>query len=66
MRFDVLVARDLGHHAVGIELNPAYIALAADRLRQEVLWTQVPAERAAAPMEPPAPQGALPFGEEGR
>ena len=29
-----LVARTLGRHAVGVELNPEYAALAADRLSQ--------------------------------
>jgi len=31
------VAKELGRHAVGVELNPDYIRLAAARLRQDVL-----------------------------
>lgn len=34
----LFVARELGRHAVGIDLNPEYVKLAADRVRQEVLW----------------------------
>jgi DNA modification methylase len=30
------VAKELARHAIGIELNPAYMALAEDRVRQEV------------------------------
>ncbi len=32
------VARELGRHYVGIELNPDYIELSKDRVRQEVLF----------------------------
>ena len=55
------VARDLRRHAVGVELNPAYVALAAERLRQEVLWTAppTPTERAVTPAEAPTRQGEL-------
>jgi DNA modification methylase len=33
----LFVAQELGRHAIGIELNPAYIALAERRLVQGVL-----------------------------
>jgi len=36
-----LVARGLGRRAVGIELNPEYLAISADRLRQLSLFGQV-------------------------
>lgn len=33
-----LVARNLGRRSIGIELNPDYCALAADRLKQQSLF----------------------------
>lgn len=36
-----LVARGLGRRAVGIELNPEYLAISAERLRQLSLFGQV-------------------------
>ena len=36
-----LVARGLGRRAVGIELNPEYLAISADRLKQLSLFTEV-------------------------
>ena len=37
-----LVARGLGRRAVGIELNPEYLAISADRLRQLSLLSEAP------------------------
>lgn len=34
-----LVARRLGRHSIGIELNAEYLAIAAGRLRQPTLWS---------------------------
>jgi hypothetical protein len=34
-----LVARRLGRHAIGIELNAEYLAIAATRLQQPTLWS---------------------------
>jgi DNA modification methylase len=38
-----MVAKHLGRHAVGIELNPAYNTLAAQRLQQDVMPLEMPA-----------------------
>jgi len=35
-----LVARGLGRRAVGIELNPEYLAISADRLKQLSLFAE--------------------------
>lgn len=35
-----LVARRLGRHAIGVELNAEYLAIAAERLQQPTLWSE--------------------------
>jgi site-specific DNA-methyltransferase (adenine-specific) len=38
----LLVARNHGRRSIGIELNPDYCRIAAERLAQQSLWTEAP------------------------